>query len=103
MDEQEDDGKIMRKMIARFEEDYDIDKYSPTNYYTWINAPIQLHQGSIDEAVPLRWSNDFEAQMKNMDKEVEYFVYPGDDHNFLNGSYTTVFQRTLQFYKTNLK
>ncbi len=103
MDEQEDDGKIMRRMIARFEEDYDIDKYSPSKYYKWINAPIQLHQGSIDEAVPLRWSNDFETQMKDLDKEVEYFVYPGDDHNFLNGSYTTVFIRTLQFYKTNLK
>lgn len=103
MDEQADHGKYIRTMIADFEKDYDIERYSPPNYYKWIEAPIQLHQGSIDEAVPLRWSNDFEKDIKNLNKEIEYFIYPGEDHNFLNGSYNIVFQRTLQFYKKELK
>ena len=103
MDEHEDDGKVLRKVIADFERDYDIDEYSPPNYYKHINAKIQLHQGAIDEAVPKRWSDEFVENMKQMDKEVEYFVYPGDDHNFWQGSYDTVIKRTIAFYQKELK
>jgi dipeptidyl aminopeptidase/acylaminoacyl peptidase len=102
MDELDDHGKALRKEIANFEELYDIEKFSPPNYYKWINAPIQLHQGAADESVPQKWSDELNEKLKSMDKDVEYFVYPGEDHNFLHGSYATVLQRTISFYKKEL-
>lgn len=98
-DDVEDHGKALRKVIADFEVDYDAEKYSLTNYLDWIQAPIQIHQGGADEAVPERWSGDFIEIMKTKEKEVEYNTYPGDDHNFTQGNWGTVIIRTMEFYK----
>lgn len=98
-DEYEDNGKELRKILARFEKEYDIDKYSPPNYYSLIKAPIQLHQGEKDEAVPQRWSDQLVTLFKNQEKDIDYFVYPGDDHNFSKGGWNTAVIRSLEFYQ----
>lgn len=101
-DEFDDHGKALRKAIAGFEKDYDVEKYSPTNYLSWINAPIQIHQGTEDEAVPLRWSNQLNEKFKELEKEASYYTYIGDDHNFAKGGWATAIQRSIQFYKKHL-
>jgi uncharacterized protein len=98
-DEFDDHGKALRRVIADFEKDYDIDLYSPGNFYDWINAPIQLHQGGIDDAVPQEWSDEFFAELEEMDKDIEYFVYPGADHNLMP-DWNTAVQRSLDFYNS---
>jgi esterase/lipase len=55
-DESEDKGKFIREKLAEFEKDYDVEKYSLDNYLSEISAPIQIHQGFVDNAVPLDWS-----------------------------------------------
>jgi len=100
-DEFDDNGRALRKVVSDFENNYESEKYSLSNYLSWIKAPIQLHQGSADEAVPQRWSDSF---VKGLEKEkinIEYFTYPGDDHNFSNGSWGAVMERTVGFYRTN--
>jgi dipeptidyl aminopeptidase/acylaminoacyl peptidase len=97
-DEYEDEGKGLRKIIADFEENYDIFLYSPSKYYSWIQAPIQLHQAINDEAVPVRWSDHFIGTMESFDKEVEYFTYPNENHNFNLGSWEEVMDRNEEFY-----
>ncbi|MDO8657447.1 MAG: dienelactone hydrolase family protein [Candidatus Levybacteria bacterium] len=101
-DEFDDHGKALRRAVANFEKDYDIEKYSPTNYYSWINAPIQLHQGEADEAVPLKWSDLLSETLKKLNKDVTYFTYSGENHNFNNGSWPTAIQRSINFYKEKL-
>lgn len=101
MDEFDDHGKALRRVVANFENDYDIELYSPSNFYSWINAPIQLHQGTLDDAVPLKWSDLLAEDLEKLGKEVEYFVYPGADHNLLPG-WDTAVQRSLDFYKEHL-
>ncbi len=101
-DEYEDHGRGLRKLIADFEKNYDIEKYSPTNYYKNITAPIQLHQAVDDEAVPIRWSNQLYDELKSLDKDVEYFTYPGENHNFNNGSWAGAVQKTSDFFHTEL-
>ncbi len=98
-DDIEDHGKALRKVIADFETDYDAEKYSLTNYLDWIRAPIQIHQGGADEAVPQQWSDAFVETMNVKEKDIEYYTYPGDDHNFTQGNWGTVMQRTMVFYK----
>ncbi len=101
-DDFEDHGKKLRKIVADFEKDYDIEKYTFTSYKELINAPIELHQGGSDQAVPQRWSDQFAAEMKKKDKNISYFTYPGDDHNFAKGSWNLVVQRNIAFFRHHL-
>lgn len=98
-DDIDDHGKALRKVVANFEKEYDAEKYSLTNYLDWIEAPIQIHQGGADEAVPQKWSDTLVESLKQKEKSVEYFTYPGDDHNFSQGNWNTVMQRSMAFYQ----
>lgn len=100
-DEFDDHGKALRKVVADFEKDYDIELYSPSNFYSWINAPIQIHQGTADDAVPLEWSDSLVSDLTGLDKTVKYFIYPGADHNLMP-NWGEVAGRSLDFYKSHL-
>lgn len=102
-DEFDDHGKALIRVIADFEKDYDAEKYSPPNYYKWINAPIQLHQAVEDEAVPIKWSNQLVETLEKLKKEVAYFTYLGEDHNFSKGSWSTIILRSISFYKSEFE
>lgn len=98
-DESPDYGKALRKVVANFEKDYDSDKYTFTNYLDWINAPIQLNQGTADEEVPQKWSDQFVKELQDKGKDITYFTYPGEDHNFDQGSWSTVIEKNIAFYQ----
>jgi dipeptidyl aminopeptidase/acylaminoacyl peptidase len=102
-DEFDDQGKSLRKVVADFEDLYNIDEFSPPNYYESINAPIQLHQGSADDAVPQRWSDQLSEKLKELKKDTTYFVYPGADHNLAPNGWNLAVERSLQFYDQTLK
>ncbi|MBI2032880.1 MAG: prolyl oligopeptidase family serine peptidase [Candidatus Levybacteria bacterium] len=99
-DEFDDHGKLLRKVLAEFEKEYDVEKYSPTNYFDWIIAPIQLHQGVLDESVPMIWSDQLAEILKKKGKDVEYFTYPQENHNFTNGTWPLALSRSIAFYTT---
>ncbi len=100
-DEFDDRGKALRKVVARFEEDYDVELYSPDNFYKLINAPLQIHQGVEDDAVPLRWSNELIEKLEELEKDVEYFVYNNADHNLIPDGWNTAVFRAISFYKSH--
>jgi len=100
-DESDDRGKALRKVIAQFEIDYDVDLYSIHNYYHWIKAPLQIHQGTLDDAVPKNWSDDLVKALDELEIENTYYVYSGADHN-LRPSWNTVVQRDLSFFNMHL-
>lgn len=100
-DESADQGKFLRKEIADFEALYDASKYSLGSYWSRIKAPIQLHQGTADSAVPLSWSNTLHAVFKQNDIESEYFTYPGGDHNLTPG-WDSAVERSLEFFKSKI-
>lgn len=100
-DESDDKGKFIRNELAKFEEDYDVEKYSFINYLDNIKAPIQLHQGTNDDAVPNEWSDEFSKTMKNLDKDISYYRYLGADHNLIP-SWDIAVTRDLQFFLSNV-
>ncbi len=102
-DDFDDHGKLLRKVIADFEEDYDVEKYSLTNHFDKINANLQIHQGTQDDAVPVKWSDQLVEQLKKLNKNIEHFTYNGDDHNFAKGSWQTVVNRNITFFNQYLK
>lgn len=99
-DESQDKGKLIRKELSKFEADYDVEAYSLSNYLDKIKAPVQIHQGSLDDAVPISWTNDLVAKLIKVGVDVKYFKYPGTDHN-LTPSWDTVVKRNLDFFIKN--
>lgn len=99
-DEYDDYGKALRKLVAGFDVQYDANEFSIHNYYDWIEAPIQVHQGTADEAVPLKWSEALEKTLREKGKTVKLYVYPGADHNLAGGdnSWNLAVQRSLDWF-----
>ncbi len=91
-DEADDRGKALRKKLAEFEKDYDVELYSLTNYLDRIKAPLLIQQGTADEAVPKKWTDDLVKQLK-----ADYGVYPGADHN-LAGGWDRAVQGDIDFW-----
>jgi dienelactone hydrolase len=98
-DEFEDRGKALRRVLADFEKTYDVEEYNPINFFDWMKAPIQLHQGLNDEAVPQAWSDELYELLDELRVKVSYYTYPGEDHNFTQGSWSEAIRRSVVFYR----
>ncbi len=101
-DDASDSGKFLRGKTAEFENTYDSNLYSLTNYLTDIKAPIQLNQGTADESVPVWWSNLLAENLSAAGVSVQYIKYPGSDHN-LRPAWEAVVENNLQFFKKYIK
>jgi len=76
-------------------------KIDPYSYLNDISAPIQLQHGTNDSSVPIELSRRLKEELEKLDKTVEYYEYPGDNHNIGNNS-NTAWQRSIEFFKKNL-
>lgn len=74
----------------------------PNHYLADISAPIQLHTGGDDEEVPVVFSSGLKDRLEKMDKIVQYYDYPGDDHN-IRYNFNTAIQRSVEFFDKHLK
>lgn len=102
-DEYEDQGKALRKLVADFEKDYDVFEYSIFSHLDLVNFPLQIHQGEEDESIPKRWSDQFVSTLEDKGVNVEYFIYPGENHNFNNGSWPVAIERSIEFFQDEFK
>lgn len=99
-DESDDQGKVLRKMLAQFETVYNTDLFSPTNYYKWIKAPIEINQGTADVEVPYWWSENLVATLKKNNMPITYNTFIGADHNMLpTSTWNNAAADTVNFYK----
>ena len=57
----------------------------------------------VQPKVNPEWSNNLNEVLQNEGKTVEYFEYPGQDHNFRNLGWDTIAQRTIDFFNQYLK
>lgn len=71
-------------------------------YLSDISGPIQLHHGTNDASVPIEFSQKLQGQLKSSNKEVELFIYDGDDHN-LSKNLSLALKRSVEFFDKNLK
>lgn len=96
-DASDDHGKLIRGELSGFEGDYDVEKFSLTNYFSQIKAPIQLNQGTNDDAVPFYWNDSLAKMLKKDGIDISYIKYPGADHN-LQPLWNTAVLTNLQFF-----
>lgn len=60
---------------------------------------MQLYQGTLDDSVPKAWSDEFVETLKNLDKDIEYTVYNGADHNLLPNGWSAAVAGSMEFYR----
>lgn len=101
-DESEDRGKLIRRELSKFETDYDVERYSLTNYLGTIKAPLTIFQGANDDAVPIEWSDSFTKKLRGLDLTIDYLVYPKADHN-MNPVWGDVIIKTLKVFNDLLE
>jgi fermentation-respiration switch protein FrsA (DUF1100 family) len=77
---------------------------SPSSYLADLSGPLQLHHGTADESVPTEFSQDLYQQAQDVELAVpvEYYEYPGDNHN-LSKSFNTAMQRSIAFFDKYVK
>lgn len=101
-DESDDGGKMIRRELAKMEEVYNTSEFSFTNYLDRIRAPLQIQQGTADEAVPARWSDELAEKLKEAKVEVDYISYFGADHN-LRPKWNEAVERDINFFRSQFK
>jgi dipeptidyl aminopeptidase/acylaminoacyl peptidase len=57
-------------------------KFSPSSYVQQIKSPLLLTTGSLDERVPQSQSDKFAQALYDAGKEVIYFYYPEEVHDY---------------------
>jgi len=75
---------------------------SATSYLQDLSGPIQLHHGSADSDVPIRFSDLFYRDLITAGQTAEYYQYAGDDHN-LSASFDVAMRRSLEFLDAHVK
>ncbi len=80
-----DEGVALRKEVQRLESDYNLRAFSLSDHLERIQATLFLQQGSADASVPQAWSDSLFSQLKKLNKDATYEVYPGADHNMTPG------------------
>lgn len=75
---------------------------SANNYLHEISGPIQLHHGTADDSVPHSVSELLYSQLIEAGQIVEFYTYPGDDHN-LSHAFSLAMQRSIQFFDKYVK
>lgn len=96
-DESDDKGKSLRKAVSQFEDVYNSDLFSLDNYLSYIKAPIQLNQGTSDDAVPVSWSDNLAKILKDNGVEINYNKYLGADHQ-MSPLWNEVIRKDLEFF-----
>ena len=75
---------------------------SANSYLAELSGPLQLHHDSWDSQVPVEFSQDLYQQTLSAGKTVEYYEYPGDDHDIAN-YFSLAMQRTIEFFDKYVK
>lgn len=78
------------------------DSISPIMFVHEISGPLQLHHASEDSVVPVYFSQRLAEAIHAAGRPVEFYTYPGDDHNIAN-SFSLAMQRSVEFFDRYLK
>jgi dipeptidyl aminopeptidase/acylaminoacyl peptidase len=74
---------------------------SAINYVGDITGNSQIHHSQNDSVVPLNFSTKLDSALKTADKPVEFYVYPGSDHQIISNSQLAI-SRMVEFFRKTL-
>jgi len=80
-----------------------LQRISPINYLDRVTAAVSIHHGSLDDQVPLAWSEDLCSRLQALEKPVECFTYAGQPHTFVGEGDQLFVQRVREFFDRTLR
>jgi dipeptidyl aminopeptidase/acylaminoacyl peptidase len=76
---------------------------SPIYHVDRIRIPLQIHQGANDSRVPREQSDWLVQRLRQLGRDVEYFVYADEGHGFTRlANERAAYQRLVAFCRRNL-
>jgi dienelactone hydrolase len=75
---------------------------SANTYLADLSGPVQLHHGTADTSVPLEFSQILAEQIQAAGGVVEFYTYPGDDHN-ISRNLGVALSRSVAFFNKYVK
>lgn len=78
------------------------DDISPKKYIKNITEPVLLHQGLADKDVPPEWSDGLARALRENGKEIKYYTYKGQPHEFTS-AWPEVMKISTSFFDSHLK
>lgn len=76
---------------------------SPIFFVSDISGPVQLNHGLADNSVPWEFSESLKLALEDVDKEVDYYLYQGADHNLSGSAFGPAMNRSVEFFDKHLK
>lgn len=76
---------------------------SPYNHFSEISSPMELHHGTADNIVPLKFAEYFKAKLEEAGKPVTLHVYEGADHNLSGSAFGAAMAKSVEFFNKHLK
>lgn len=98
VDDNSESSLKVKQKIEDFEKEYDSKLYSIDNFYSWINAPIFIHQGTADVWCKVEWQQELQSNLRKLGKEVILDIKKDNDHNFKQ-NWQDVIDMDIQFFK----
>lgn len=98
IDETSESGLEVKNKIEDFEKEYESKLYSIDNFYSWIQAPILIHQGTDDPWCKVEWQETIKNNLNLLGKEVYLEIEKDNDHNFKQ-SWQKVMAKDILFFK----
>jgi len=98
IDETSESGQKVKNIIENFDKEYESKLYSIDNFYSQIQAPILIHQGTEDPWCKVEWQEKFKNNLQLLGKEVYLEIEEGNDHNFKQ-SWDEVMAKDVSFFK----
>ena len=74
----------------------------PTQFISFITAPVQIQVGSADTDVPINFSTSLKDSLQKAGKNVSFYEYPGADHNLAPDT-ASAMATTVSFFNKYLK
>jgi len=97
---------IAERILARFGSPESNPEFwgrlSAINYFDKVLAPVMIHHGTADQSVPIDWSKRTDQALKKNGKEVSFYGYPGEPHEFA-AAWPAVMERTVKFFDRVVK
>lgn len=78
------------------------DNLSPMFFLDNIRSPILIQHGTTDESCPVKWARKLTDSLKVHRKDVTFYEYPNELHEFIN-EWPLVMERTTAFFDVHLK
>jgi dipeptidyl aminopeptidase/acylaminoacyl peptidase len=76
---------------------------SLTKNIKYLEMPLQIHHAINDSVVNIGYSRDLAQILKENNKNFEFYEYEYGNHNIEGGSFNIAMDRTVKFFKDNLK